>query len=184
MAQGQTVVHALGWPTAIISSIVTLGCAIQHFVGTDSWGWDGHRSIVTTKYMSWNAVGHLMLLPAVALSAWTFLMFLRHKKAIGITAEWKIFPVTGSKDSYGRDYPANDYKEAIPAFALQRMLSLKKELPEMAFSVEQLQSEKEELNTQKRIKLPPDPFLIATFRGISCYIDVWNEPGFEGRRTI
>jgi hypothetical protein len=75
------------------------------------------------------------------------------------------------------------YRESIPLFAVQRMVSLKKELPDVTFSVEQLSYTKRDLETQYRpAPIFHDPFLLANFRGISCYIDVWDEPGFEGRR--
>ena len=180
MLKGQTVVHCLGWPTLVASFLTSIIGLVGHGGFDAGWGWDGHQSIRLTKYLSWAQVGYAVLIPALGAAAWTFLMFLRHKKANTVLAQWRQILV--GPDAYNSTN--NSYKEAIPAFVVQRMLSLKKALPEVTFSVEQLEASRVDLKTEKREPLPPDPFLIATFREISCYVDVWDEPGFEGRRRV
>jgi hypothetical protein len=63
------------------------------------------------------------------------------------------------------------YGAPIPAHVLQKAIEIKKALPSVEFSVEQL-------------KMMPDPFLIVEFREEQFYIEVWEEPKFEGRVTV
>jgi hypothetical protein len=186
MQEGQMVVHAVGWPAWAASLVLGIPSLCMHFVGTQEWGWDGHKSIELTRYMPWQTVGHIMLVPAVALSAWGLLMYLRYKKAHAVFAAWNKRQVHDTNYQHANSGYSDGYKEPIPAFAIQRMVSLKKALPEVTFSVEQLDVTKKDLNVEHRVLPPPrpDPFLIATFRGISCYVDVWDEPAFEGRRSV
>jgi hypothetical protein len=175
MKKGERVAHALGWPAwigSIGSVLVTSGL---HFTGWDTgWGWDAinKKSIPFTCHLSATTAEQIVALPLLALSTWAFLMYLRHKKAIEVRASWNSTGVT-------------DYTSPIPTFAVQRMVSLKKELPEVTFSVQELNVDYQELKTEKNLPTPrPDPFLLAHYKDISCYIDVWDEPRFEGRRTI
>lgn len=182
--RGELCVHAVGWPAWLSFSGMALISAIGHFSGYNAgWGWDNvaKKSIELTGYMSILTAERLMVLPALAVASWAFLMYLRHKPAYRLDAAWKKSTLNSKEYVPGH---FQGYEAPIPAFALQRMLSLKSELPEVTFSVEQLESTKTDLNTQRAEKRPPDPFLIATFRDISAYIDVWDEPKFEGRRTV
>jgi hypothetical protein len=63
------------------------------------------------------------------------------------------------------------YASPIPEFALSRAIELKEELPHATFEVDFLQAN-------------PDPFLVMVYGGIRYYIDVWDEPKFEGRRSV
>jgi len=67
--------------------------------------------------------------------------------------------------------PLEKYAEAVPEFALSRAIELKEELPAATFEVEFLHA-------------VPDPFLILVYGSERFYIDVWDEPLFEGRRTV
>ena len=81
-------------------------------------------------------------------------------------------------------YSIENYDLAVPAFALSRALEIKQEMPSAQFFVE----------TCLVVK---DPFLILS-SGVSInkrggpnndlpwkiYLDVWDEPKFEGRRQI
>jgi hypothetical protein len=73
-----------------------------------------------------------------------------------------------------------NYKAPIPQFVLANAVNiaraLKEKLPnaQVQFSVEELQSFSR-----------PDPFLYLSINGqFVCYLDVWDEPSFEGRRTV
>jgi hypothetical protein len=63
------------------------------------------------------------------------------------------------------------YNEAVPEFALSRAIELKELLPLATFEVEY-------------IKAMPDPFLVMVYGAERFYVDVWDEPLFEGRRTV
>jgi hypothetical protein len=65
-----------------------------------------------------------------------------------------------------------DYRNAVPAFALSRALEIKSHLPDAQFSVE--------YPTYVSV---PDPFLRMDYKGSAYYLEVWDEPKFEGRRT-
>lgn len=176
---GADMVRVVGWPSWVAFAVTSVVGTIVHFGGVDKWGWDGHNSIRMTSYPSWTSVGHVVVYPLCAVAIWSFLMLLRHKSANRVQAQWNTHQVSDSGPNYN-----DGYKADIPMFAVQRMVSLKEALPEVTFSVEQLSANRESLGTEKRIKpLPPDPFLVANFRGICAYIDVWDEPKFEGRRT-
>lgn len=60
------------------------------------------------------------------------------------------------------------YREPIPEFVLNKAVQLKRECPEVTFTVEHLDEN-------------PDPFLIAKLKDEKFYIEVWEEPRFEGR---
>ena len=62
-----------------------------------------------------------------------------------------------------------EYDEPIPEFVLAKAIELKKRLPEVKLYIEYF-GEK-------------DPFLIATYGEEKYYIEVWDEPKFEGRLT-
>jgi hypothetical protein len=181
MEEGQTVVHAVGWPAWISLAITSAISTGLHFGGYCSWGWDeaARKSVQLTKYIDLSTVWHIVALPAAAVGVWGLLMYFRCKAANLIWAQWTCHQVHDTTLGH-----SDGYKAPIPAFAIARMLALKKELPEVTFSVEQLNAQRQDLNTEHREPLPPDPFLIATFRGISAYVDVWDEPRFEGRRTV
>lgn len=74
------------------------------------------------------------------------------------------------------------YKKEIPAFALIRAAQTKKAMAAAGvacnFTVEEL-TKKTNSTTIPR----PDPFMVLHVAGKKLYIDVWNEPKFEGRRT-
>lgn len=63
------------------------------------------------------------------------------------------------------------YDSPIPDFALSRAIELKQELRQANFEIEYL-------------RVNPDPFLVMVYGDKRYYIDVWDEPKFEGRRTV
>jgi hypothetical protein len=65
-----------------------------------------------------------------------------------------------------------DYRDQVPAFALSRALEIKSHLPNAQFSVE--------YPTYVSV---PDPFLRMDYKGSAYYLEAWDEPKFEGRRT-
>jgi hypothetical protein len=65
------------------------------------------------------------------------------------------------------------YKEMVPLFALSRATSVVELLPEAKFHVDSLL-------VDERVV---DPFLVLEVAGKVFYLDVWDEPKFEGRRT-
>lgn len=63
------------------------------------------------------------------------------------------------------------YGKPIPEFALSRAIEIKRELPSAQFFIEEL-------------RYDPDPFLYIQVGNVRYYLDVWDEPKFEGRRTV
>jgi hypothetical protein len=63
------------------------------------------------------------------------------------------------------------YPGEIPEFILQRALAIQEKVPEAEFYVEHLSKE-------RRVA---DPFLVVSHARRSYYVDVWEEPRFEGR---
>lgn len=59
------------------------------------------------------------------------------------------------------------YPKPVPEYALEKALQIKKACPEVQFSIEEL-------------TVVPDPFLIAVLDKVRRYIEVWDEPKFEG----
>jgi hypothetical protein len=66
------------------------------------------------------------------------------------------------------------FNEKVPAFALSRALEVRKELPNSSFFVESLVYRNEIV----------DPFMFVQIGDEKYYLDVWDEPKFEGRRTV
>jgi hypothetical protein len=68
----------------------------------------------------------------------------------------------------------SEYKEAIPEFVLNKAVQIKRALPDVVIEVEYLEEN-------------PDPFLIVKTmkdkysEDESYYVEVWDEPKFEGR---
>lgn len=62
------------------------------------------------------------------------------------------------------------YEKPIPEFVLAKAIQIKHALPKVSLTVEYVRFDK-------------DPFLVATFGGQKRYVEVWNEPKFEGRLT-
>jgi len=76
-----------------------------------------------------------------------------------------------------------DYKAEIPQFALSRATAVAKALtrrmPRLGktFAVS-------ELHRQRTRAVDPDPFMVLQVLGHNFYLDVWDEPNFEGRKTV
>jgi hypothetical protein len=74
-------------------------------------------------------------------------------------------------DRWGR-VPISEYAKAIPDFVVNKAIQIKQSLPQVKLYVEELQKD-------------PDPFLVAVFQCDEYieefYIEVWQEPRFEGR---
>lgn len=73
------------------------------------------------------------------------------------------------EDAWGRT-PIRYYTEEIPEFVLNKAIQIKKALPTVGVYVEHLVDQ-------------PDPFLVVASGGEEFYVEVWMEPGFEGRVT-
>lgn len=77
----------------------------------------------------------------------------------------------------------DNYKAEIPQFALARATSVAKALtrrmPRLTknFAVS-------ELHRQRTRAVDPDPFMVLQVLGHNFYLDVWDEPNFEGRKTV
>lgn len=67
--------------------------------------------------------------------------------------------------------PISEYDKPIPGFALQTALDLKAKCPYAEFFIQELESFK-------------DPFLVAVIDKKPYYLEVWNEPQFEVKRTL
>ncbi len=67
-----------------------------------------------------------------------------------------------------------EYRKPVPEFAIARAIELKRELPQAYFYVDELAG---------GTYITLDPFMVLGYGGNLYYIDVWNEPKFEGRRT-
>jgi hypothetical protein len=74
------------------------------------------------------------------------------------------------------DAKLNDYRGNVPEFVLAKAVTLKTALPGVQFSVEFLAEEK-----QTFVRPLPDPFLRATLKDESYYIEVWDEKEYETR---
>ena len=79
--------------------------------------------------------------------------------------------------------PLSGYKKEVPAFALLRAAQIKKELNKAklasSFSVEELQTK----TSRSEVRKMYDPFMVLEVGERRLYLDVWDEPKFEGRRT-
>jgi hypothetical protein len=79
-----------------------------------------------------------------------------------------------------KNVPISRYTEPVPAFALMRAAQVQKALNAANipahFEVEEL--------TKTRARINVDPFMVLVVGRQRLYIDVWNEPKFEGRRTV
>jgi hypothetical protein len=62
------------------------------------------------------------------------------------------------------------YHEEVPEFALNKAIQIKREVPEAKFFVHRLTSFR-------------DPFLSVSLGSESYFVEVWDEPKFEGRLT-
>lgn len=71
--------------------------------------------------------------------------------------------------SYWTSTALESYDYPVPEFVLLRACELKEELPLAKFEVEYMRV---------------DPFLVMVYGSKRYYIDVWDEPKFEGRRTV
>ncbi|HSX24495.1 MAG TPA: hypothetical protein VLG69_00845, partial [Candidatus Andersenbacteria bacterium] len=82
--------------------------------------------------------------------------------------EWKLIPIA-------------DCEEPIPAFALQTAIDLKKQFGDkVTFFIE-----KAEVTREERVIERLDPFLVVSLPDESqYYLEVWNEPGFRGKRMV
>lgn len=63
-----------------------------------------------------------------------------------------------------------EYAKPVPVHVLSKAIQIKQALPMTEFYVEE-------------VRRMPDPFLIAVFEKEQYYIEVWEEPTFEGRTT-
>lgn len=77
---------------------------------------------------------------------------------------------TEDEDVYWEKQNIRHYQKPIPEFVLMKAVELKKEVPNVEFIVEE-------------VAVVKDPFLYAQLGQETYYIEVWNEPRFEGRLT-
>jgi hypothetical protein len=152
---GQTVVGVIG--VGIIVSAVLTGAILA-----------GIEDKPPLKHPMFFAGCGIWLLSLMA--AWVVCMVARHKNCFTITGNWYTTPIEG-------------YRHAIPEFVLERAMQIKIRLPEANFVVEWLGEETHNVPTSYKPN-PPDPFLAMNYGSIGLYLDVWDEPKFEGRRTV
>lgn len=107
---------------------------------------------------------------SLPLMSWITCMIARHKKSVIYTGQWNAISIDA-------------YEDPIREFALERALQVKAVLPESKFYIDVLHEEARNVKTEYK-PAPPDPFLIMRYEHLLFYLDVWDEPGFEGRRTI
>jgi hypothetical protein len=70
---------------------------------------------------------------------------------------------------FWQDTPIDRYRKPIPEFVLNKAIQIKRAVPEVTISIEELDEN-------------PDPFLVVNIGyKEKYYIEVWEEPGFEGR---
>lgn len=72
--------------------------------------------------------------------------------------------------------PIGIYEGSIPEFVLAKAIQVKKELPDVRLSIDQLYSTTEEFPVRDR-----DPFLVAMFNDETFYVDVWDEREYEAQ---
>lgn len=69
-------------------------------------------------------------------------------------------------------YNITVYQMAIPVHVLNKMIQIKERLPEAEFKI---------YNYERNRSNAGDPFLWVSVAGWGHYIEVWDEPEFEGR---
>lgn len=72
-------------------------------------------------------------------------------------------------------YPLKDYRLPIPIHVLETAIRIKEKLPTAEFTV---------YNYELNKSAAGDPFLWVSQDGWGNFIEVWDEPEFEGRKTI
>lgn len=102
------------------------------------------------------------------LGSWIACLIARHKKAVVYSTSWTLDHLSS-------------YREPVPDFAIERALQVKEALPGATFYVEHLRETVRGIATES--KPTPDPFLILAVGHLKLYLDVWDEPKFEGRRV-
>lgn len=105
----------------------------------------------------------------VLFAGWTILMIARHKRAEVYLGSWPMMPVS-------------QYSEPIPEFALERAMQIKSQLPDAQFGIEYIRQQTQQVSQPRALQI--DPFLVLLYGHMKLYLDVWDEPRFEGRRTI
>lgn len=75
------------------------------------------------------------------------------------------------------------YSKEVPAFALLRAAEVKKALNKAGISSTFEVEELKVTTTRKKIVRDEDPFMVLVAAGRRFYLDVWDEPKFEGRRV-
>lgn len=76
-----------------------------------------------------------------------------------------------------------EYTAEIPSFALDRAVKVVRTMGRVMPSVKYTVNVSELVHHTKRTP-HPDPFMVLTVRDQNFYLDVWDEPDFEGRRTV
>lgn len=81
-----------------------------------------------------------------------------------------------TKDGFGFvQYDIKEYRLAIPVHVLETAIRIKEKLPTAEFTV---------FNYERRSSAAGDPFLWVSQDGWGVYIEVWDEPEFEDRKTV
>jgi len=120
---------------------------------------------LTRLHGLWACIGYGLV------AIWTVCMVARHKEAVSIRASWN------------NNNDVSQYSKPIPEFAIADMVALKKALPETTFFVEEFRAKGNRIDVWEASPVS-DPFLVANYKGVCVYLDVWDEPRFEGRRTV
>jgi hypothetical protein len=77
----------------------------------------------------------------------------------------------------------SDYTAEVPSFALDRATRVAQRMHQRMPSVKRTFAISELVHHTKRTP-HPDPFMVLTVLDQHFYLDVWDEPDFEGRRTV
>ena len=154
-----------GEPVVVLLGIFAFAVAVMIGIFAATL-FDEKRNILPHVNIYWNAAR----LDVLLFTSWIFCLVARHKRAISFTARWDRENI-------------NSYNARVPEFALTRALEIKEALPEAWFAVETLHEERHGIQTEFNPR-PPDPFMVLRYGEVTLYLDVWNEPSFEGRRTV
>jgi hypothetical protein len=153
---GEDIVFTAG----LVAFLMLLGTVIGSAVNYDA-----------TKHVLAHAslIKWLLRVDVIPFGLWFTSFYARHKRAEIHRAEWKTTRI---------DY----YHDPVPDFALERAMQIRKLVSGTVFGIATLTETVTGVETEYS-PIPPDPFLVMEYGGLSFFLDVWDEPKFEGRRT-
>jgi hypothetical protein len=99
------------------------------------------------------------------------------------TDRWGSVRTTTTRGEW-QTYNLRGYKREVPAFALLRAAEIQKEMNKGKIGGKFFIDELRIKTTRSRRERPiVDPFMVLQVGETKMYVDVWNEPKFEGRRV-